>query len=480
MAHSARFIDMNGYLLVKGCPVSSPGIFDYSAAQCGETEEQNNGDINRIVKVYRPEASVSDPEFIETLKLVPFIDEHTFLTGDTSVIDEEDGDPGMDPSDKGVDGVMTNEVYYEAPWLRADLKIFSRAAQDAMRNGKTDLSLGYISHFEYDPGVYQGQPYDYIQTTMRGNHIALVGTGRVPGARVLDGLVFDSLSFTVPSTTTKESAMDEDTKAQLMSSLDALCASAPGATDPAVTPAAAAAAPAQPAKDESNLENNEHQREAGAAIGVDDVIAKLEATAKHLRESAGEKAHNAAEHEKIGDEGGDNELTLDSENGLPVGDEDPGLAHERERKGMLKEEKTGDAVDGLREDGTAELTLDNDEIVKASKGPAAGTQKVGDAALRSFHADLAARDRIVARAKPLIGVFTADSMTATDASQYVAKKLKINVPRNLSRLTMDAYFMGVEAGKKLAAKSAPATATAQRVGDSAVDASMADYLKPRS
>lgn len=471
MPSSARFIDENGYLLVKGCPVSTFGIFDYSARQCGETDEENNGDPDRIVKVFRPEAVVSDPQLIGSLKLVPFIDEHDYLTGDTTALDAEGVEPGMDPSEKGVDGVMTEEVFFSDNWLRADLKIFSRRSMNAMRAGKRDLSLGYVCRFEYSPGEWKGQKYEYIQTEMRGNHVALVDTGRVPGARVLDGLVFDSLSFTVPSTHTneqKESEMDEDQKAQLMSTLDALCASTgkTGDADPDVDAAAAAARAASP---EGSLEHNEHEREAGAEIGVEDVIRKLEETAAKLRESAGMEAEQAAAHTGDSDDG-------DSDDSR-TGDED----EEDEAK------KTGDATEGLLDDkGGHGVEKDDEdgseEIIKASKGPAAGTPSFsGDSALRAFHSDVAARDRIVQRSAPLVGDFKAKAqrMTAGDAALYVGTKLGVKgITAKNAVKTMDALLMGVELERKRAANAAPV----KRTGDSAAPSRSSEidaYLKPR-
>lgn len=469
MPASARFIDENGYLLVKGCPMSTYGIFDYSARQCGETEEENNGDPDRIVKVFRPESVVSDPQLIASLKLVPFIDEHDYLTGDTTAMDAAEEEPGMDPSEKGVDGVTTEEVFFEKDWLRGDLKIFSRRSMQAMKDGKRDLSLGYVCEFVYEPGEWKGQKYDYIQIKMRGNHIALVDTGRVPGARVLDGLVFDSLSFNVPSTHTnakKESKMDEEQKAQLMAVLEALCnstAKPAEAADPNAVP---------PVQDETNLEHNEHEREAGAEVGVDDVIRKLEETAARLRESAGATAeHDAA---KTGDE--------DDTDKLETGDEDDADKDKKKTEG-------GDSVDGLTDDksGGNEIEKDDkdgsDDVVKAAKGPGAGTPTFsGDSALRAFHADVAKRDRIVSAASPLIGDFKAKArtMTAGDAAIYAAGKMGVKVTRENAVRTMDSILFGVELGKKMAAKSAPAAS--QRTGDSASTRSseIDAYLAPRA
>ncbi|WLW40815.1 hypothetical protein GNAINCEL_00033 [Serratia phage KKP 3709] len=171
MPNTARELDDNGYLVVRGCPLSSFGIFDYSARQVGLP-----GDPNRIVKVYRPESAVSEPEAIDSFKNVPFINEHEMLHG-------TDETEGAAPEEKGVDGILTSNVYYDKPWMRGDIKVFSRSVKGELQKGKSDLSLGYGCQFEHKPGIWNGQPYEVIQTRLRGNHIALVGEGRVPGAR---------------------------------------------------------------------------------------------------------------------------------------------------------------------------------------------------------------------------------------------------------------------------------------------------------
>src|ERR1700692_1175295 len=193
---TSREIDDNGFLLVKGCPISSYGIFDYGAGQLGLP-----GDPNRIVKVFRPECAVSDPSAIESFKKVPFMVDNTMLSG----FDDDDG--AAAPEEKGLDGVLTSNVYYQAPWMLGDLKIFSRKAQRYLATGKKDLSLGYSCDFLLTPGVWDGQPYEVVQTNMRGNHIALVDEGRVPGARVLDGLCFDHLSFSAVQPSSEDNNM---------------------------------------------------------------------------------------------------------------------------------------------------------------------------------------------------------------------------------------------------------------------------------
>ncbi|HFK2227011.1 TPA: DUF2213 domain-containing protein, partial [Pseudomonas aeruginosa] len=163
MAKSKRKIDENGYMTIEGCPISSYGIFQYSAGQLGLP-----GDPMRIVNVYRPESAVSDPEYIESLKNLPLIDEHEMLSG------FDGDDDGVAPEDKGVEGIITANAYYEAPWARGDIRIYSRNMQHQLERGKEDLSLGYSCRYTEQPGIWNGTPYEVVQDKMRGNHIALV------------------------------------------------------------------------------------------------------------------------------------------------------------------------------------------------------------------------------------------------------------------------------------------------------------------
>lgn len=255
MPASARLQDQNGYLFVKGCPIASSGVFQYSAAQVGLP-----GDLNRIVNVYRPPEAVADEEYLASLQVIPLINDHEMLSG------FQGDNSATAPEAYGVDGVLF-DVLYAAPWVRGDLKIFSRSMQADLSSGKKDLSLGYTCDFEIRSIVVDGVQCEVIQTNMRGNHIALVEVGRVPGARVLDGkrLCFDALSFSTFSLnggftmpTFKRKALDADVAATFAAQLQALLPTfealmAQGTAVPAAgaagDPAAAQAAPAaaQPA-----------------------------------------------------------------------------------------------------------------------------------------------------------------------------------------------------------------------------------------
>lgn len=487
---TARYIDGNGYLLIQGCPISSFGVFDYSAAQVGD----ESGDPMRLVKVFRPESAVNDPDLIESLKHVPVIDDHDYLNGDPEASD----DAGMAPEEKGVDGIITDNLFYESPWLRADLKIFSRRLQQAIKKGKRDLSLGYVCKFAHAPGVFNGEPYEYVQTEMRGNHIALVDEARVSGARVLDGLVFDSMRFDLtPSKNAKGNIMDPDKNtetgdnqglAELLPMLQALlpkleaAVAAEAGGDPAAAsaegdPAAASADPAAAADPVSTPEDNTDPA-AAAAANADPAAAggaqgetfdlgaactMLEQLLPKLREKAGMGAAAAT--------GADNhELAVDND--------DPTKKPE------------GDAVQGLAETGEKhdpQLAVDetNGETgSKASPGPAAGKNEnghVGDAAMKNLYADIAQREKLYSQISGVVGAFDHSQMTAAEVAAYGAKKLGLTVAKGQERIALDSYFAGRKSNEKAATATNPAQ-TQVKAGDRAgnLSAEMSAYLTPGS
>lgn len=182
--------DINGWFEVKDNPISKVGIFDYLGAQIGAPESQ------RIYRVYRPASELSNQETIDSFKLLPIVDDHTML-----------GHPheGLTPAEeKGVDGVIGEEVYFKHPYLYANIKVFSSTLRQKIEAGKIDLSGGYRCFYEFTPGIFEGEPYDAIQRQPRGNHLALVHEGRMGS----DVVVLDHLTFTVD--TKDNTHMDND------------------------------------------------------------------------------------------------------------------------------------------------------------------------------------------------------------------------------------------------------------------------------
>ncbi len=169
---SARVVDDNGWINVEGNPISKVGVFDYLGS-----EIPGAPDPNKIYQVYRPAEELSRPETLESFKLIPFINNHTWL-----------GVEGANPGDVGVDGIVGEKVYFDYPYLKANLRVFSDEMKQELESGRTQLSPAYKYDVEHAPGVFEGQPYQYVQRNLRcGNHLARVDEGRTgPDVAVMD------------------------------------------------------------------------------------------------------------------------------------------------------------------------------------------------------------------------------------------------------------------------------------------------------
>jgi len=196
MAESARQEDHNGFYEIKGNPLSKVGVFPYSGAQLG----LDGDDADKVFNVLRPADELSDPECIESFKLIPWIDEHTLLGA---------AKDGLTPAEKaGIQGVIGEDVYFDkdAGILRGNIKVFSDTLGKLIDEGKKELSCGYRCVYDMVSGIFQGEKYDAVQRSIRGNHLALVTEGRM-GKEVA---VLDHFTFTVD---TKEAVMaDEEMK----------------------------------------------------------------------------------------------------------------------------------------------------------------------------------------------------------------------------------------------------------------------------
>lgn len=437
------------------------------------------GDPNRIVKVFRPESAVSSLEAIESFKDIPLINDHEMLSG------FDGDDENTAPEEYGVDGVMTGNVYYEAPWMRGDLKVFSRSMQQALRKGKKCLSLGYDCDFEEAPGTWQGQAYELVQVNMRGNHIALVDDGRVPGARVLDGRCFDHMSFTFKPSDEDDTmpkgikAMD---KAARDSAVDDLRKLIPALTSALEKFLAEEAQEPQHEGGEQPAADPAADPAAEPEEGTPEAIAQPEQDVDPAADPAAEPAADPAAEPAA--EGNSLEELIGAARDLlarleaAAGGEQPQPESEAPAQDEVEANEVKDTVEGLQAQDPvegAQVATDEDPMAAAvdNEEPAVPAQKAQDAALRHFYADAAAKDSLYKRVSPLVGAFDHRAMDARAVSVYGVKKLGIKCADGQEMVVLDAYLSGIEMANK-AAKTAPQ----KRAQDAAPKCDeLEDYLK---
>lgn len=417
-----RLYDINGWFEVPRNPLSKVGVFPYLGRSIGAPEP------DRIYMVYRPEEELSDPETIASFRLSPFVDDHTML-GD----DEADG---LTPAEqKGVHGVIGERVAYdpEKRTLYGNLKVFSKALSNRIKNGKREISCGYRCAYEARHGVFEGQRYDYIQRHIRGNHLALVDQGRMgPDVRVLD-----HLKFTVDAKDLIPMAQDAATNANdaLSAVADALsvAADALAASPPAAAPPGAGVSPETLQK----------------------IVAAAQAIIQACAPGAGAPAGGGEETE-AGDAGADTvagDAGADTVSGDAGGDTVSGDAGADTEAGdggkdtMTKDTLTGgDALDNLdvtNPDALKRVIVAQGRTIAAQAAEISGLKGRAGFDAAEFTKELSARDALAERLKPHVGAFDHAPMTLAEVAKYGCDKLNLkDIPEGSERVALDGFLAG--------------------------------------
>lgn len=429
--NSARVSDQNGFMLIRGCPLSREGVYEYAAKQVYPAGHPNMGDPDRIIGVYRPDSAIREPEAIESFKSIPFIDEHEMLAGDP---DKSKYPDDAAPEDKGIDGVLTDNVYYDENdgWLKGDIKAFSRKAQETINNGKDNLSLGFNCKFKIESGEFGGKPYEVVQYHLRGNHLANVDEARVEGARILDARCFDSANLNLLVTTQEVSEMPKPIKGRAAdSALDQLKALVPAlqniiqageqggldcstsAQDDNVDNSDStdvSAAPAEATADVDVPEDNSDQASSDDNSGdaSDGVVAQAQALLQQIQAL-------------LSQQGGDDQVAVQDEDDSNADDTAQAMDD-----ATMKEERQ---------------TMDENEIIA----------KAEDSALRRFRADEAAKHKMYDRLSNVVGAFDHRAMDSKSVAQYGLKKLKLSAAPGQEAIVLNSYLDGLSAAQKQSA-----------------------------
>lgn len=269
MDESARKFDDFGWMTIEDNPISKVGVFPYLGSQIGADDK------SKIYMVLRPQEELNDPETIESFKLTPFINEHPEnLLGNIGTLVKTDN--------KRVEGVIGEKVYFEFPYLRANLRVYSAQTLDSIEIGKEQVSAGYSCKWSKESGVFDGQAYEYVQRRIRGNHSALVVEGRSGP----DVSVMDSMTFKLES---KEQQMELEELVKAVAALTATVDKMQGAMD-------------------------EAEGEKKAAKDEDEKKAKEDAEKKAMDDAEAEKkaAEEEAERKKKEEEDGKKSEAMDA------------------------------------------------------------------------------------------------------------------------------------------------------------------------
>ncbi|HCR3337244.1 TPA: DUF2213 domain-containing protein [Morganella morganii] len=395
-----RTYDNNGWLEVKDNPISKVGVFDYLGAEIGAPEP------DRIYKVFRPPEELGSEETIKSFRLTPFIVDHEML-----------GKNATPAEKKGIQGVIGENVYFEHPYLRGNIKIFSDAALSDISSGKIDLSPGYRSRYDFDnPGVYEGEAYEVVQRHLRGNHLALVDEGRT-GA---DVAVQDHLVVTI------------DTKELIRMSEEDKDKKQPTGDENGFTPeqveqikqiVVAALAAGTPATDEDSEKKETTDGDPDPEKKTGDA------------EAEAEKAVEDAEAEAEKAESGDPEAVEAAEVAIETAEE--AIAEAKEE---LDQATTDSLTRRLKRLKRSIASMDEMSSMKrkiARLEKAKPTMDTG-----TLLKQIGERDALAHKLTPFIGVFDHAPMTKQQVAEYGVEKLGIRCDKGTESIALNAWMQG--------------------------------------
>ncbi|MCG5274734.1 DUF2213 domain-containing protein [Providencia rettgeri] len=387
-----RTYDNNGWLEVTDNPISKVGVFDYLGAEIGAPEP------DKIYRVLRPPEELASEATINSFKLTPFIIEHEML-----------GKHATPAEKKGIQGVIGENVYFDPPYLRANIKIFSDVALSNIDSGKIDLSPGYRSKYEFTSGIYEGQHYDAIQRHLRGNHLALVDEGRTgPDVAVQDHLVItidtkELIRMNEEENKEKQTADEGAFTAEQVTALKSIIAEVIAQTQSSTDE--------EPEEEKKSTDADpEEEQKAEEAVAAAEVAAEEATTgtpeaveaAEVAIETAVEAIEEAKEHL--------DQATTDSLNR------------------RLKRLKNG--IGTMDEIASLKRKIKRLEASKSTMDTGVLLKQIGE------------RDSLAHKLTPFLGVFDHAAMTKQQVAEYGVDKLGIQCGKGNEAIALDAWMQG--------------------------------------
>lgn len=246
-APSSRVYTDNGFLRVKG-KASRTGVYQYLASELGLTDRPANSTVN----VLRSADEVFNADSLATYANVDATNDHPIVLVDASTF--------KSTSVGHVIGATRDGDFVEVEMIIKDAK----AIKD-VESGKSQLSPGYTAVYVAEVGTYDatGESYEFKQTDIKINHIALVKRARGgPQVRIDDNEGVTPMTIKVMLDSGVALEVADEASAKLVT--DALKAAAQRVTDAEV----------KAEKAEAERDMKEEELEAEKAKTTDAAIAE--------------------------------------------------------------------------------------------------------------------------------------------------------------------------------------------------------------
>lgn len=160
---TSRSMDENGFMHVGLSNITKATINPYYGAEVAGWEELGL-DPDKIYMAYRAPDELQ--KSLDTWSGLPLQFEHHMDNAD-------------EPAKLTRVGSVGTQIVWADPYVQAPLTIWDTTAIQAIEDGSCkELSCAYYYEPDFTPGEVNGEPYDFVMRSIRGNHVALVPKGR--------------------------------------------------------------------------------------------------------------------------------------------------------------------------------------------------------------------------------------------------------------------------------------------------------------
>lgn len=137
------------------------GIQKYYGYELGLNDRSSD-----VISVFRPPEEVFNEDSINSFVNLVVTDDHPsgFIT--------------IDNVKKLQKGQISHVMKTATNYLRGTLTVTDKDQIEKIKNGKNKASVGYFHKLVRKDGVFEGEPYEYIQTDIKANHLAIVDEAR--------------------------------------------------------------------------------------------------------------------------------------------------------------------------------------------------------------------------------------------------------------------------------------------------------------
>lgn len=154
----SKKLNENGYLVIK-CIFARIGIQERYGAEINQSFEPT-----KLYREYRSPDEVFKPIVLESFRNVVITNDHP----------QEGTLTPQNTKYHAIGFVSSTVEVVDSSYLACEITIYDEKTIDDIQNGKVELSAGYL----YSILMVEHEDYDYIQTDIKPNHIAIVQAGR--------------------------------------------------------------------------------------------------------------------------------------------------------------------------------------------------------------------------------------------------------------------------------------------------------------